>query len=92
MQTSPEIAARRPNPTSDNQAAVGAGSYTIAEWCKLHRLSLSMFYKMQVEGWGPRTMVVGACTRISAEADANWTREREAAAAAGVRRALPRLD
>jgi hypothetical protein len=34
-------------------------------------------------------MAAGARETVSAEADAKWVREREAAAAAGIRRKLP---
>jgi hypothetical protein len=75
--------------TIDQQVTVApTGSFTIAEWCKHRRISVSMFYQMQQEGWAPKTMSVGARKLISAEADA-WRRQRETAAAAGVRRALP---
>jgi hypothetical protein len=65
------------------------GSFSIAEWCRHRRVSVSFFYKMRAEGWGPKTMAVGSRETISAEADAQWCRERETAAALGIRRALP---
>ena len=65
------------------------GSFTIREWCTHRRVSVSFFYKMRAEGWGPDTMAAGARETISSEADAKWVREREAAAAAGIRRKLP---
>ena len=65
------------------------GSFTIREWCTYRRVSVSFFYKMRAEGWGPDTMAAGARETISSEADAKWVREREAAAAAGIRRKLP---
>ena len=68
------------------------GSFSIAEWCRHRRVSVSMYYKMKAEGWAPRTMSVGDRQFISAEADDSWAREREAAAAAGVRRAFPASD
>ena len=65
------------------------GSFTISEWCRRHRLSVSFYYKMKAEGWGPRTMSAGARELIAVAADEQWVREREAAGAAGIRRALP---
>ena len=78
---------------SDTADAVEAGgSFTIPEWCRRRRISVAFYYKMQKEGWGPRTMSAGGRQLISAEADDKWRREREAAAAAGIRRALPPSD
>ena len=65
------------------------GSFTIREWCTHRKVSVSFFYKMKAEGWAPDTMAAGARETISSEADAKWVREREAAAAAGIRRKLP---
>ena len=45
------------------------GSFSIAEWCRHRRVSVSMYYKMKAEGWAPRTMSVGDRQLISAEAD-----------------------
>jgi hypothetical protein len=64
-------------------------SFSIREWCAHRKVSVSFFYKMKAEGWGPDTMAAGARETISAEADARWVCEREAAAAAGIRRKLP---
>ena len=51
---------------------------TIDEFCQSERISRSLFYIMHKEGW----IVV----QISAQARRDWQREREAAAAAGIRR------
>jgi hypothetical protein len=63
----PEVTGRKPGSPAQagsDQASIrgppSIGSYTLAEWCKRHNLSLSMYYKMRSEGWGPRTMSVGA--------------------------------
>jgi hypothetical protein len=61
-------------------------SMTINEFCSSQRISRAFFYVMRKEGWGPRLMHVGGTVRISPEARRDWRREREAAAAAGIRR------
>jgi hypothetical protein len=61
-------------------------SMTIEEFCQSERISRALFYIMRREGWGPRLMYVGASVRISPEARRDWRREREVAAAAGIRR------
>ena len=63
-------------------------SQTIDEFCTSERISRSQYYVMRAEGWGPAEMWIGAAVRISPEARRAWRREREAAAAAGVRRKL----
>jgi hypothetical protein len=62
------------------------GAFTIAEFCKAHRISQAFYYVMRAEGWAPDEMHAGARTLISFESAARWRRDREAAAAAGVRR------
>jgi len=71
-----------------DEVAVGE-SKTIPEFCRAEKISEAMFHQMVGEGWGPDIMAVGKATRISPEAHAKWRRQREAAASAGVRRALP---
>ena len=56
--------------------------YTILEFCHDHRLSRAKLYQLWNEGVGPRIMKVGAKVLISAEAAADWRRQREAAAVA----------
>jgi hypothetical protein len=62
------------------------GAFTIREFCKAHRISEAFYYRMKNEGWAPDEMHAGARTLISFESAAKWRREREAAAAAGMRR------
>jgi hypothetical protein len=57
-------------------------AYSIQEWAKRHDVSVPLFYKLQREGRGPRVMHIGRRTLISAEAAAQWRREREAESAA----------
>jgi predicted DNA-binding transcriptional regulator AlpA len=65
---------RRPVNADPNSLAM-----SIREFCRLHGISEDQFYKMKREGWGPTTMKVGSRTLVSAEAAADWRREREAA-------------
>jgi hypothetical protein len=53
-------------------------SFTLSEWCKHRRVSRAMFYKLHAQGKAPRTHNNGIRRLISAEADADWLREREA--------------
>jgi hypothetical protein len=60
-------------------------SLTINEFCKAEKISRSMLYRAWSEGWGPKFYWVGVTRRITHRARLEWQREREAAAAAGVR-------
>lgn len=53
-------------------------SFTVAEWCLLHHISRSMFYKLAHQGEAPKTFKVGTSTRISEAANAAWVAELEA--------------
>jgi hypothetical protein len=53
------------------------GAYTIKEFCRAHRISEGLYYKMQNAGEGPRVMEVGTRRLISQEAAAAWRRARE---------------
>jgi hypothetical protein len=55
------------------------GSFTIPEWSRHRRISISMYYKLRAQGKGPTTLDVGRHQTITAEADAAWVRERQAA-------------
>jgi hypothetical protein len=55
-------------------------AYSIAEFCRAHRISQSMYFKMRNQGLGPREMAVGSRRLISQEAAAEWRKAREAAA------------
>ena len=55
-------------------------AFTIAEFCKAHRISQSMYFKLRNLGLGPREMAVGSRRLISQEAAAKWRKAREAAA------------
>jgi predicted DNA-binding transcriptional regulator AlpA len=55
-------------------------AYTIPEWCEANRVSRGSFYNLKKAGQAPRTYNVGTRVLISAEADAEWRKDREAAA------------
>lgn len=57
------------------------GSRSIYEWCDEHRISVSMFYKMRRDGWGPDTIKIGRRQLITDEANRRWLgmRKKEAA-------------
>ena len=57
------------------------GAMSIYEWCDLHQISVSMFYKMARDGWGPATIRIGRRQIITEEANKRWlaARRKEAA-------------
>lgn len=54
-------------------------SFSIDDWCRLHGLSRSLFYKLANEGKAPKSFKVGRCHRISEEANNAWLAACEAA-------------
>ena len=67
----PEVTGRKlPAATADD-----ADAFSIAEFCKRHRISPQLFYKFKAEM--PATFRVGTRVLISREAAAAWRRERE---------------
>ena len=58
-------------------------AYSVAEFCRRNSISVSGFYQMRRERWGPDTFFVGKRQLISREAAERWRREREQAAKAG---------
>jgi hypothetical protein len=52
-------------------------AFSIAEFCRAHGISESMYFKMRAQGLGPREMSVGTRKLISLEAAAAWRRARE---------------
>jgi hypothetical protein len=72
--TRPEVGGRT---TSELEA------FSIDEFCARHGpISRAYYYKLKNAGLGPREIKLGARVLISAEAAADWRREREAASAA----------
>ncbi|MER8688752.1 transcriptional regulator [Mesorhizobium sp. M1136] len=52
---------------------------SIDGFCRRHLVSRSTYYNLKAAGLAPREYVVGKLVRISAEAEAEWVRAREAA-------------
>lgn len=57
-----------------------ADCFTIQEFCRRHRLSVALFYKMK--GEMPAVIRVGSRVLVTREAAAAWRKAREAANAA----------
>lgn len=66
--------ARAPKETSHD-------AFTVAEFCRRHRICKQTYYNLRNRGEGPTEMTIGRAVRISVEAAEQWRREREAAAA-----------
>ena len=56
---------------------IGRSSFTKSEFCQRNAISIAFFYKLRRQGKGPREML----GRITADAEKDWQREREAEAA-----------
>lgn len=55
-------------------------AFTIAEFCARNgKISRAFYFKLRSEGLGPRELRLGTRVLITAEAAADWRREREAA-------------
>ena len=83
-----EVTGRKPVMVSQS-AAAGLGArgppddadaFTIAEFCRRHRVSQATYFALKVQGLGPVEMHVGRRRLISIESAARWRREREQAA------------
>ena len=70
----------RPEITGPKVLAGSPAAFSIAEFCRAHRTSQSMYFKMRNLGLGPREMAVGSRRLISQEAAAEWRKARESAA------------
>lgn len=56
-------------------------SFSIKEWCELHGVSPSTFFKLLANGQAPKTYKIGRRTLITEAAAAEWLAAREAVAA-----------
>jgi predicted DNA-binding transcriptional regulator AlpA len=75
----PLDAAQKPKRKPRTIPAASPGSdMTIPEWCRKHRVSRSMWYRLKDEGRAPRTIKLGVAVRITDEADREWQAAREA--------------
>jgi hypothetical protein len=68
----------RPEVTKQSAIADDADAFSVAEFCKRHRISPQLFYKFKNQM--PATFRVGTRVLISREAAAAWRRGRERAA------------
>jgi hypothetical protein len=50
---------------------------SIARFCQRNDISEALYYKLQVNGLGPKTMRLGKRTLITTEAESRWRKERE---------------
>ena len=67
----------RPEVTGRKVLTDQALALSIADFCRAHGISQSMYFKMRAQGLGPREMIVGARKLISQEAARAWRRARE---------------
>jgi hypothetical protein len=61
------------------------GAYSIAEFCRAHRVSRAFFYVLQKRGEGPTVMKVGKRTLVSDEAAKDWRQRMERATSLGTK-------
>jgi hypothetical protein len=54
-------------------------AFTVAEFCKRHRISIQFYYLLRGQGLTPAEIRLGTRVIISKEAAARWRAEREAA-------------
>jgi predicted DNA-binding transcriptional regulator AlpA len=54
-------------------------SFSIDDWCAMHALSRSFYYKLDKLGQAPKSFKVGRTVRISETANDEWLSAREAA-------------
>jgi hypothetical protein len=66
-----EVSGRKAGP------AVERAAFTIAEFCRAHRISESFYYKIRNKGLGPRESRTGGKVTITNEAAAEWRVSRE---------------
>jgi hypothetical protein len=50
---------------------------SIKRFCLRNDISSAMYFKLQANGLGPRTIALGARKLIAVESEADWRRERE---------------
>jgi hypothetical protein len=74
-------------PKTKPDVVVPPAAFTIKEFCKAHRLSEAMYFKLRNAGLGPREMRALRKVIISIEAAESWRRERERAPQSDAERA-----
>jgi hypothetical protein len=73
MSARPEVTGRRVFESAS--PALPLIAFTIKEFCKAHRISVSYYYELKKLGRAPREMMLGTRRIISAEAAAAWRAE-----------------
>jgi hypothetical protein len=58
---------------------VALAAFSIQQFCEAHGISIDLYFKLQRQGLGPKTIKAGTRTLISIEAAAEWRRARELA-------------
>ena len=71
------------NSTEPVEERRSGGSFSIAEWCRHRRLSVSMFYKLDQEGRAPATIRIGRRRTVTQEADTAWAAANQSASRCG---------
>lgn len=61
-------------------------TFSISDFCTAHSISRGLFYRAIKEGWAPRMMKLGRRRVISAEAAADWRKQREGSCTGGTHR------
>jgi hypothetical protein len=59
------------------KVADDALAFSVSEFCRLHSISVPLFYKLKAQGKAPKTFYAGVRQLISREAAAAWRRARE---------------
>jgi predicted DNA-binding transcriptional regulator AlpA len=53
-------------------------AFSVLEFCQVHGISKSLFYKLRQEGRGPKTIKLGRRTLITRQAATEWRTSLEA--------------
>lgn len=75
--TPPNYSTDKPSPSKPPEIETPRAAFTIKEFCKAHRLSEAMYFKLRKAGLGPREMRAMRKVTISLEAAEEWRRARE---------------
>lgn len=62
----------RPEITGQKIADAEPFAYDLPEFCRLHRISMRLFYKLKAEGRAPRIKYLGRKPIITREAAREW--------------------
>jgi hypothetical protein len=58
------------------QAADEADAFSVAQFCKRHGISVTMFYKLRQQGQAPDLLHVGDRVLVTRESAARWRKNR----------------